>query len=493
MKKILISGIFAAMLFFLPAASVAAGSSYGSETAGGIKINYVNVNLSDGNIRPVLLNAKGQMNAADSLENMAVSAQAFAAVNGTYFSSYSGTPVSWGTMIRDGKVLHISQSGAVCGITSSGKLLIDRLTFSFEGYINGVYRAIPWRINHPSPESGAITIFTPEYGTEVEVTAGARGVLVKDGSVVQIAESDFVVPANGFAIVYNPAVAYLVEERYQIGDAVEYRVKVHTTFTDPEEWEDTVVGMGAGPSLIVNGTVTAQGEAEGFTEAKINTHAAGRSFLGAKSDGTIVIGTLSAATLTQAAKICQDLGLVNAMCLDGGDSSALYYPSAGISKHGRLINNGLGFVDLTKVYAPAKPAALSILADGRTTRLSVYNIGGSNYFKLRDFAMILAGSEKEFNLSWDEAIHAIRIFPEQPYAAVGGELGILWETITAKAYSSSAKVFLEDEVLPLTTYNINGSNYFSLRDLGRAFDIGVRWDAEENAVRIDTDTGYTEE
>jgi hypothetical protein len=491
-SRVIIGVAAAVLLLFGTGVSYASGSSYASEGVSGVKTSYVTIDMSGGTISPVLMNARNQMNAADSLENMAKNVQAFAAINGTYFSSYSGIPVSWGTMIRDGKVLHISQSGAVCGITSDGRLMVDRLTFDFEGYINGQYRAIPWRINHPSPEQDAITIYTPEYGTVVDVVSGAKAAVIQDGSVIQIAESDFYVPVGGFAILYNPTVAYLVDERYRVGDEVEYKVKIHTNFTDAADWNDVKVGIGAGPSLIINGLVTALGEAEGFTEAKVNTQASGRSFIGAKADGTIIIGTMTSATLVQAAEACRSLGLVNAMCLDGGDSSALYYPAAGISTHGRNLNNGLAFVDASEVYTTAKPNEAAVLLDGKTSGFTAYNINGSNYFKLRDLAMALSGSKKEFNVIWDGGLNAIRIQPDETYVPVGGEMSLPTGAETEKAYPSTATIYLRSSELTLNAYSINGSNYFKLRDAGRSLDFGVSWDAEKNTISIDTNSSYEE-
>jgi len=335
--------IFFTVLLGVSQADAAATHTYKSTTLSGVKIKYVTIDMNDKSIKPVVLNAQDQMCQTDSLVNMAKKAGAFAAINGTYFEAYNGTPVPWGTIIKNGKVLHIYQSGSVAGITSSGRLIVDRLSFDFEGYINGVYRAIPWRINHPSPEPGAITIFTPEYGIPVYVAPGAKGVVVSSGRVSSIAISSFNVPSNGFAIVYNPSVAYLVDERYKIGDEVYYKVKIKTTFTNPSDWDQVIAAIGAGPSLIINGKVTANGEVEGFVEAKINVNSAPRSFIGATADGKIVIGNLASATLLKAAAVCQSMGLQNAMCLDGGGSIALYYSPAKISISGRKINNGLAF------------------------------------------------------------------------------------------------------------------------------------------------------
>ncbi|QHI73505.1 phosphodiester glycosidase family protein [Aminipila terrae] len=162
----------------------------------GFNANYIIIDMNDKNVRPMMLTAGNVLCSADSVSNMAKNNGCFAAINGTYFSAYDGIPISWGTIIKNGKVLHISNGGAVAGFTSDGELVIDRLSFNFKGYINDEYRCIPWRINHPSDEADAITIFTPEYGAVVKLKGGAKAPVVENGKVSYIATSDFYVPAG---------------------------------------------------------------------------------------------------------------------------------------------------------------------------------------------------------------------------------------------------------------------------------------------------------
>ena len=484
------------VLCFSAIPAFAASSAYTTTKVSGHSLNYVTIDMNGGNIKPVMMTAGSNLNSAESVASMAQRYGAFAAINGTYFSAYDGNPVSWGTIIKDGKILHISNGGAVAGITKDGELIIDRLSFDFYGYINGEHRSIPWRINHPSDEADAITIFTPEYGIAVKMQQGAKAPVVdKNGKVVSIETTDFVVPAGGFAIVYNPSVAYLVDERFNIGDSVSYEVKIKTTFTDPEDWEDVVQAVGAGPSLIINGKVTANGEEEGFFEDKINVNAAGRSFIGAGKDGKIIIGNIGSATLKDAAAICQNLGLVNAMCLDGGGSIALYYN--GSKTAGRNVNNALGFIDMSgnKGLEPQPVNAIgrmqSIIVDGDETNLYAYNINGNNFFKLRDIAAIMNGTDAQFSVGYDESTKAVSMNRGMNYVPVGGEMaGGTNQTLQVKPTPS--KIYVNGELLSVTAYNIKGNNYFMLRDIGRAIDFGIGWDSVAKQISIESGEGYVE-
>lgn len=469
----------------LNVAFVYAASSYNTENINNIKTNYLSISMGQ-NIKSVILNANNQMNSSDSLANMAKNAGAFAAINGTYFEAYNGNPVPWGTIIKDNKILHISNGGSVAGITYDGKLIVDRLSFDFEGYINGQYRAIPWRINHPSTESDAITIFTPEYGTSVKMNPGAKAAVVSNKKVVQIATSDFNVPSDGFAFVYNTSVAYLVDERYKIGDEVYYEVKIKTTFTNPSDWDNVASALGAGPSLIINGNITADGLAEGFTEAKINTNKATRSFIGAKADGTIVLGNMNSATVKEAAEACLQMGLVNAMCLDGGGSTALYYPSQNIFTAGRNINNGLAFVEEKITGTTAIPTSSPLIVNGEQTMLDAYNINNNNYFKIRDIALMLNNSNKQFNIEWDNSKNAINIVYDKNYSPVGGELTLSKSKHVKGAILSKSEIYLDGNKIELTAYNIGNNNYFKLRDLAEYIDFNVSWESTTNSIIINT-------
>lgn len=485
LKKILF--ILIIIMMFGTSNTFAVSSDLKNVNINGLNVKCVEINMNDKRIKPLVLNAKNEMNATDSLSSMAKDAGAFAAINGTYFEAYSGVPVPWGTIIKDGKVLHISQSGAVAGITSSGELLVDRLTFSFEGYINGVYRSIPWRINHPSTEPEAITIFTPEYGTTVDILSGSKGILVSKGYVIQITDTAFQVPNDGFAIVYNPSVSYLADERFKIGDEVYYKVKINTTFTEQKDWDDVIAGIGAGPSLIINGNITADGEIEGFNEAKINTDKAARSFIGSKEDGKIIIGNISSATVKEAANICKNMDLVNAMCLDGGGSVALYYPSSDIYTEGRNINNGLAFIEEKNVGITADPISSNVLVNGIKIDFSAYNINDNNYFKLRDIAMALNESDNKFDVQWDENRNVINIITQNSYTPIGDKLIIAKINGTKIAYLTSAGVYIDGVNIFLTSYSIDGNNYFKLRDIADALNFSVYWDELSNTITVETD------
>ena len=138
----------------------------------------------------------------------------------------------------------------------------------------------------------------------------------------------------------------------------------------------------------------------------------------------------------------------------------------------------------------ANPTASNVLVNGEKKAFGAYNIDGSNYFKLRDLAYVLNGSEKQFEVGWDSAANAISLTSGKAYTTAGGEMAA-GGTKAQSAAPATAKILVDGKEVSLTAYNIGGNNYFKLRDVGEVFDFGIGWDAASSTITIDTSTGYT--
>lgn len=97
----------------------------------------------------------------------------------------------------------------------------------------------------------------------------------------------------------------------------------------------------AGPRLLVNGKVALDVAAEGFRDPKILTGGGARSALGLTRDHKLILLTTGGATIPQLAEIMKQAGAYQAMNLDGGASSGLFYNGKYVTTPGRLISNAL--------------------------------------------------------------------------------------------------------------------------------------------------------
>ena len=142
----------------------------------------------------------------------------------------------------------------------------------------------------------------------------------------------------------------------------------------------------------------------------------------------------------------------------------------------------------------AKYTSSTVMINGNVVAFEAYNIGGNNYFKLRDLAMALNGTEASFSVEWSAADNCIVVElgsymcePNYAYQPVGGELAVGDGTDKVAYVSTQSLLAPMDGGFPgFTAYNINGNNYFKLRDIGDLFGFNVDWDAANNCILINT-------
>jgi hypothetical protein len=131
--------------------------------------------------------------------------------------------------------------------------------------------------------------------------------------------------------------------------------------------------------------------------------------------------------------------------------------------------------------------------NGEKTQMDAYNINGNNYFKLRDIAMALTTTAKQFDVTYDGNKNAIYLITGRQYSPVGGELSVTSNMENKTPSPTTSIIFVDDKQVNLTTYNIDGFNYFRLRDLGQAINFGVKWDNNSNTIQVDTAAVYSNE
>ncbi len=132
-----------------------------------------------------------------------------------------------------------------------------------------------------------------------------------------------------------------------------------------------------------------------------------------------------------------------------------------------------------------------ITVDGSPVSLTAYNINGNNYFKLRDLAALLSGSQAQFQVGWNDATRTITLTTDSAYTAVGGELAKA-SAVNQFGVSTDAGIYVDGSPADLMAYNINDNNYFKLRDLGKVLGFNVGWDDATHTVSILTDEPYAE-
>ena len=151
--------------------------------------------------------------------------------------------------------------------------------------------------------------------------------------------------------------------------------------------------------------------------------------------------------------------------------------------------------DATQPQQPAgttaSPTNDKLEVNGNAADPTVYKIGDSNYFKIRDVAALLNGTEKQFAVGYDGSKNAVTATTGQGYDKQSGDLTGAPAGGSQTADPSNDAIYVNGEKIAVEVYKINGSNYFKLRDLGKALNFYVGWSADRG-MYIETNKPYSE-
>ena len=145
----------------------------------------------------------------------------------------------------------------------------------------------------------------------------------------------------------------------------------------------------------------------------------------------------------------------------------------------------------SSTQSSAAPTQSTVLFNGTQKNLEAYLIDGSNYFKLRDLAMAVSRTNKQFDVGYNETSKAVTLTSGRPYTIVGGELTA--RDGSTKTYTTNQMIlYIDGQRIEMTSYLIDGNNFLKLRDVLQLFDIGVTYDEVTRNIGIETSIGYNE-
>lgn len=163
----------------------------------------------------------------------------------------------------------------------------------------------------------------------------------------------------------------------------------------------------------------------------------------------------------------------------GNDFLSNGYPNRVKIKN--FVDSYEGINTLTATNSNAK-----LMVNGDEVEVSGYTVNDSNYYKIRDIAMILRTTSARFDVSWDEGLSAIAISRGVKYSIVGGELSSDGGA-ALNVSENNAPIYVDGAEKELMGYNINGNTYFKIRDIGDMVGFAVDWDGDAQAVILRTE------
>ncbi len=375
MKKILSVVLTAALLLSLGSTVVfASAPALNTAKIGNSTANLVKFDMS-GN-KAVLTLGQGSVAKDMSFsEHIATATQTAGSApalsfNGTYFNAYYKTSETLSypdncaliqqTVMSNGKVVigGGESKNMMLGFTADGRAFVDRVSVCPRVTIAGqIYT--PWAVNQYYGDSSAIMLFTEELGYPVTVPQDAT-VLWLVGNMVSMtgAGGTVSVPKGAMALVFNAgawASAHQWNDGLKAGASAELTVDITTQDADAQEaWSAVVTAVAGNPALVENGADIT--DSISGTENKLATNTvAQRTFAAQMKDGQLMIGTVSASP-KQLAQYLVSAGAENAVCLDGGASSAMYLNGKTVTNAGRKLANVIHIIEDESAAPPKDPA-----------------------------------------------------------------------------------------------------------------------------------------
>ena len=352
-------------------------------------VNAIYIDLNDKSIRVETNYAKNKIGSTDDLKNIAelskdANTEVVAAINGSYFNAYTDM-LPFGTLISKGDYIRLGDTGSTINFSADNTVNVDWLSIKIKGAINDDWdytgNWYAWNFNSITDSSTAVEILTPAFG-KTTGNINKTCIVVDNGKVTQIKTGGANIPENGYVIVTNDAKIY---KKFKLGDKVDYIVQTFSKDSNgkltPVDLTDIRSTIGAGPILLKNSVIYADGAKEGFKEAKVNVNRSIRSMAGVTKNNTLIIATVPNVTVKELAQIAKNLGCVDAITLDCGASTGMYYKGKVVTTPGRKLSNALV---VTKLKNP--PQKLKVDGEPLVLKSDIYtDTSGELMLPFKDF------------------------------------------------------------------------------------------------------------
>lgn len=134
----------------------------------------------------------------------------------------------------------------------------------------------------------------------------------------------------------------------------------------------------------------------------------------------------------------------------------------------------------------ASRSGAQVFINDSSVSISGYVIGGNTYYKLRDLAYALRDTSSRFDVVWNAGENRVEVYSQRPYSGEKETNQAGWWEQSVRAVQADALLTVDGKTVEVTAYNIDGSNYYKLRDLGGLLSFSVNWLEESGIICLYT-------
>ncbi|MEW9702006.1 stalk domain-containing protein [Paenibacillus sp. SI8] len=308
-------------------------------------LDLIRVDVTNPTIQVKAIAANHELGSVQDFAGMMSENDAVVGINGTFFDAFTDgidyrTP--YGVLLNNNDLFYGGDKETSITVSSDKLASVQRLGIGssvqagrFSAQLNGV------DLYYGDQANGA-WVFSKDYG-DVADEPGIKITIGEDSKVKAISSEAVLIPSSGKVLLLSADHSLeQVKKQIKPGDTFSMNQSVtnlDTKVTSP--LADFQLAIGAGPKLLTGGNVDIDFERDRFVDPLVTSQANVRSFAGVDENGRLVMGTISYSTIEQMANVLQQAGMTDAINLDGGASSALYYKGNVLRKPGRLLSNAL--------------------------------------------------------------------------------------------------------------------------------------------------------
>ncbi len=310
--------------------------------SGSVSAHVITVDLSDPRVTVKAALPGGMLDRTADFAAQAQASGADVVVNGNFFNVSAAVKDPVGHVMIDGKMVYGNSGRSTLAITDQHRAIMGRPGLFYR--VESPDGSLWWdafEVNVLQQFAGQAVLYTPARGASVSISYPGYVLQVENDAItdyrpVQKGGSE-AIPANGYLVYFSAEVASTDWHMTPVmGQQVRVRPYVSSDNGEPFSMDGVTAMVNGAPRLVRNGAIETYEEPE-VSGIRKNS-ATNRTAVGLCDDGaTLVLAVSPAATVQQMRELMLRLGCVEAMNLDGGASSALYYRGQTITAPGRAL------------------------------------------------------------------------------------------------------------------------------------------------------------